>query len=114
MEGRFFIFFEELIIMPDKKDDRIKLDDIKFEDAMQRLDVLVEKMESGELPLDDMLKAYEEGCRLAAVCNSKLAAFEKKIEVLAKETAEGGDWQSFNPAAADRRETGSDAADAPF
>jgi len=66
------------------------------------------------LPLDDMLKAYEKGCRLAAVCNGKLAAFEKKIEILAKETADGGEWQELKTSSTDRRDVGVDSSDAPF
>jgi exodeoxyribonuclease VII small subunit len=112
-ETAFFIFREEENIMPEKESD-VKPDDLKFEEAMQRLEDLVDKMESGELPLDEMLKAYEEGAKLAAVCKGQLAAFEKKIEVLTKETAEGGQWRDFNPATADRREVGSDSSDAPF
>lgn len=90
------------------------LDELKFEDAMSQLEELVDKMESGDLPLDDMLKAYENGCRLAAACNGKLAGFEKKIEVLTKETADGGEWNEFKPSSTDRRETGADNSNAPF
>ncbi len=109
----FFYFPEEERDMSEKTDVK-KTEDLKFEEAMERLEQLVDKMESGELPLDEMLKAYEEGSKLAAVCKGKLAAFEKKIEVLTKETAEGGEWCDFSPAAVDRREVGSDSTDAPF
>lgn len=98
----------------DSKASENGLNELKFEDAMTQLEELVDKMESGDLPLDDMLKAYEKGCRLAAVCNGKLAAFEKKIEILAKETADGGEWKEFKTLSTDRRDTGSESSDVPF
>lgn len=57
----------------------------RFEDALQQLETLVQEMESGDLPLEDILKKYEEGNRLAKLCASKLNAAERRIEVLMKE-----------------------------
>lgn len=53
-----------------------------FEEAMARLEVIVEKMESGDVPLDELLAQYEEGSRLLAVCEQRLKAAELKIEQL--------------------------------
>jgi exodeoxyribonuclease VII small subunit len=57
----------------------------KFEECLQRLESLVHEMESGNLPLEDILKRYEEGNRLVKVCASKLNEAEQRIEVLMKE-----------------------------
>ena len=62
---------------------------LKFEQALERLEKIVAEMESAKLPLDDVLKQYEEGTRLVRFCAQKLEEAEKKIEILAK--AKGGD-----------------------
>ena len=64
----------------------------KFEDSMRRLEEIVEKMESGDLPLDEALKYYEEGIQLSRLCYKKLSEAEKKIQKLVKKKgADGGD-----------------------
>lgn len=55
-----------------------------FEQAIQRLEKIVADMESAELPLEDVLKKYEEGTRLVRFCAQKLDEAEKKIELLTK------------------------------
>ena len=57
---------------------------LTFEQAIQRLERIVADMEGAELPLEDVLKKYEEGTRLVRFCNQKLEEAEKKIEILAK------------------------------
>ena len=59
-------------------------EEIKFEKALERLEKLVEELESGNIPLEDALKKYEEGVKLSRVLNEKLTAAEKKIQVLTK------------------------------
>src|ERR1043166_970018 len=59
---------------------------LTFEQAIQRLQEMVAGMEGADLPLEDVLKKYEEGTRLVRFCNQKLEEAEKKIEVLAKKT----------------------------
>jgi exodeoxyribonuclease VII small subunit len=56
----------------------------KFETALKKLEEAVRKLESGELTLDDSLKAYEEGVKLAAFCSRKLNDAEKRVEVLTR------------------------------
>ena len=55
-----------------------------FEEAIQRLEQVVADMERAELPLEDVLKKYEEGTRLVRFCSQKLEEAEKKIELLTK------------------------------
>jgi exodeoxyribonuclease VII small subunit len=55
-----------------------------FEEALQKLENIVESMESEELPLEKLLAKYEEGTRLARVCQTKLAEAELKVQKLEK------------------------------
>ncbi len=57
---------------------------LTFEQAIQRLEKIVADMEAAELPLEDVLKKYEEGTYLVRFCNLKLEEAEKKIELLTK------------------------------
>ncbi len=57
----------------------------KFEAAMEELEKVVERLESGELSLEDSLAAFEDGIRLVKFCNQKLTEVEKKIELLMKD-----------------------------
>ena len=59
--------------------------DKKFEEALAELESVVEKLESGELSLDESLKSFEQGVRLVKFCNEKLGEVEKKIELLVKD-----------------------------
>lgn len=55
---------------------------MSFEAALKRLEAIVREMESGEIELDAMIAAFEEGQRLVKLCTEKLDAVEKKIEKL--------------------------------
>jgi exodeoxyribonuclease VII small subunit len=57
----------------------------KFEAALSRLEVIVSELESGELGLEQSLKLFEEGVKLARVCNARLEEAERKVEVLMKD-----------------------------
>ena len=62
--------------------------DISFENAVKKLDSIVEEMESDDLPLDKMLVSYEEGAKLVKLCEEKLKAAETRITQL-EENLEG-------------------------
>ncbi|MCG3148324.1 MAG: Exodeoxyribonuclease 7 small subunit [Verrucomicrobiae bacterium] len=72
-----------------------------FEQAVERLEKIVADMENAELPLDDILKQYEEGTRLVRFCAQKLDEAEKKIELLQKKSDGSVTLKPFEPAAAD-------------
>jgi len=57
----------------------------KFEDALQKLEAIVKKLEDGNLSLEESLKAFEEGVRLSRFCSKKLDEAEKKVEILLKD-----------------------------
>jgi exodeoxyribonuclease VII small subunit len=55
---------------------------VQFEDALRDLEQTVQRLESGELSLEDSLAAFERGVGLVRLLNDKLAAVERRIEVL--------------------------------
>ena len=61
--------------------------DPPFEEALQKLETVVEAMESDDLPLETLLAKYEEGARLVKICQEKLAEAELKIQRLEKNAA---------------------------
>jgi exodeoxyribonuclease VII small subunit len=56
-----------------------------FEAALKQLEEIVQKLEKGELALEESLKLYEEGIRLSRLCHTKLDEAEGKIEQLLKD-----------------------------
>ena len=58
--------------------------EIKFEDALKKLEKIVEDLEKGDLSLDEALKKYQEGIELSRSCSSRLENAKKKIDVLVK------------------------------
>lgn len=56
----------------------------KFEEALSKLEKLVEDLESGKFGLEESLRKYEEGIKLCAVCSKKLETARKKVETLKK------------------------------
>ena len=63
-----------------------------FEAALAELDLLVERMESGQLPLEESLVAYQRGTQLLKFCDGVLKDAEQKIKVL-----DGGELKDFTP-----------------
>ena len=59
-------------------------DDLSFEKAVERLEAIVETMESGGAGLDAMVASFEEGQKLVKFCSAKLAEIERKVEILTK------------------------------
>ena len=64
-------------------------EELTFEDAMKRLESIVETMGGGNLSLEDSLKMFEEGMELCKFCNKKLDEAEYKVEKLMEK--EGGE-----------------------
>jgi exodeoxyribonuclease VII small subunit len=56
--------------------------DPTFEEALAQLDRLVVQLEAGDLPLEEALKAFEEGVRLARLCSGRLEAAERRVRLL--------------------------------
>ena len=55
---------------------------LRYEDALAELERLVQRMEEGQLPLDQLLDSYRRGAELLQICRSRLAAVEDQVKVL--------------------------------
>ncbi|MBW1981560.1 MAG: exodeoxyribonuclease VII small subunit [Deltaproteobacteria bacterium] len=60
-----------------------------FEQALQKLEAIVARMEEGDLPLEEALKLFEEGVRLVKFCNKKLDEAERKVALLVRDEKGG-------------------------
>lgn len=54
--------------------------DLSFEDALARLEGIVQRLESGQAPLEESISLYEEGARLKAHCEARLKAAQLRVE----------------------------------
>jgi exodeoxyribonuclease VII small subunit len=72
--------------------------ELNFEKAMDRLEAIVEQMETGKLPLEDLIVRYEEGMNLVKVCQERLTNAEQKIEIIARNNAGKPTVKNFEPA----------------
>ena len=54
---------------------------------MERLEAIVEQMENARLPLEELIRSYEEGTRLIKVCSERLSFAEQRIEIIARDAA---------------------------
>ncbi len=61
-----------------------KSEEISFEDAAEKLEFIVEAMESDDLPLEKLLVQYEEGAKMLKICEGKLEKAGKRITQLEK------------------------------
>jgi len=59
-----------------------------FESALEELEQLVERLESGDLPLDEALSDFERGVKLTRECQQKLASAEQKVKILMEENGQ--------------------------
>ena len=62
-----------------------------YEAALDELEQLVSQLDSGQLPLDQLLSRYQRGAQLLAFCRARLDAVEDQIKVL-----EGGELKTWN------------------
>ena len=58
---------------------------LTFENAMKRLEGIVDALERGDLGLDEALKKFQEGIKLSKVCSNKLDETERKVSILLKD-----------------------------
>jgi exodeoxyribonuclease VII small subunit len=66
-----------------------------FEHALAELESLVERLESGDLPLDEALQTFERGVVLTRQCQTALKAAQQKVEILLKRSGEPGVVEPF-------------------
>lgn len=71
-----------------------------FENSMRELEALVERLEQGDLPLEEALKQFERGVALTRACQTALKSAEQKVEILMKAASVDGapdDVEDFEP-----------------
>lgn len=71
-----------------------------YEEAYAELEALVREMESDELPLGDLIEAYEKGIRLHALCQKRLEEAQGRIEIIRRRANGEVDLEDFAPSAA--------------
>ncbi len=74
-----------------------KNENLSFEQGLEKLEALVEEMESGDLPLEELLKKYESGSALVKKCEAKLKEAELKIQKLRNADDENPEFEDFDP-----------------
>ena len=67
-----------------------------FEDALKDLEGIIENLETGEVPLSDLVEQYEQGTKLLKVCHERLNEAELKIEKL-REKSDQPLFENFDP-----------------
>lgn len=67
--------------------------EVSFEDNLNKLEEIVKKLESGEVPLDDAIKEFNEAMKLAKACDDKLKNAEEAITKLVKDNKELVDFK---------------------
>ncbi|WP_082233883.1 exodeoxyribonuclease VII small subunit [Halobacillus massiliensis] len=62
--------------------------ELNFEEAMKQLEDIVQKLETGEVPLEKAIQYYQEGMKLSKLCNEKLGSVEKQMQQILNEHGE--------------------------
>ncbi|HET7521986.1 MAG TPA: exodeoxyribonuclease VII small subunit [Bacillales bacterium] len=73
-----------------EKDNRSELtgDELSFEEAMERMEKTVHRLEEGDVPLEEAIELFQEGMRLSKICHQKLQHVEKKMDQILQEDGE--------------------------
>ncbi|MFC7370452.1 exodeoxyribonuclease VII small subunit [Fictibacillus iocasae] len=61
---------------------------LTFEEAMEKLEEIVEKLEQGDVPLEESIELYQQGMQYSKLCHTKLANVEKKMDLILNEEGE--------------------------
>jgi len=77
--------------------------EMKFEEALKKLEKIVQELEGGDISLDEALKKYQQGIELARLLNQRLASAKKKIDVLVKNKKGEFSLEAFDSSAAQEK-----------
>ncbi|WP_281248952.1 exodeoxyribonuclease VII small subunit [Bacillus alkalicellulosilyticus] len=61
---------------------------MSFEEALEQLETVVEKLEQGDVPLEEAISMFQDGMKLSKLCHEKLTAVEKQMEHILHEDGE--------------------------
>ncbi len=70
------------------------MEELSFEESLEKLEEIVNKLENGDVPLDDAIDEFNKAMQLVKICNNKLNAAEESIAKIVKEN---GEIEDFNP-----------------
>ena len=82
--------------------------ELNFERAMDRLEEIVEQMESGKMMLEELIVRYEEGMKLVKICQERLTSAEQRIEIITRNNAGKPIVKDFEPTVEKERAAKSD------
>ena len=86
-----------LIVCPMSAPAKKATPELNFEAAMDRLEAIVDQMESGKMQLEELIVRYEEGMKLVKTCQERLASAEQRIEIITRNHAGKPVVQRFDP-----------------
>lgn len=64
------------------------MENLSFEESLEKLEEIVNKLENGDVPLDDAIEEFNNAMQLVNVCNKKLSAAKESIAKIVKENGE--------------------------
>ena len=64
-------------------------ENLQFEEAIEKLESIIQRMESEQIPLEELLKDYEEGTKLLKLCRDRIDGARQKVEKINKELTNG-------------------------
>ena len=73
--------------------DKSKVEDVKFEDKIKKLEKIVNELESGEVDLDDAIEKYTEAMKLSRECSDKLTEVTEKVNKILNENGKLEDFE---------------------
>jgi exodeoxyribonuclease VII small subunit len=71
-----------------KEDIKMDKEQVSFEQAMEQLDSIVQKLEHGNVSLDEALELFEKGVKLISFCQEKITFAEQKVSILVQNNKE--------------------------
>lgn len=81
-----------------------KTEEMSFEEAMRKLGFLSDKIEKGELSLNEAMEIYRQALELVKVCNSRLTAAEQQVKLISEKEDGTAEITDFKPSAGERME----------
>jgi exodeoxyribonuclease VII small subunit len=71
------------------------LQKLSFEEALEKLEKIVQDLESGDLSLEDSVKSFEQGIELSKLCKKKLESAEERVKKIVEKEGGGFDMELF-------------------
>ena len=73
-----------------------EIEKISFEEALEELEAIINRLESGEVPLDETISLYDRGSKLKEFCENKLQSAEEKIQKISKKQSDSEGFEIEN------------------